>query len=637
MITRPLGQRTIFCLCIVLIGTATAVGQDLDRRAAPDFFSALACRQSSIFGGQQNSAAIISNAPGVENILNLIKLGFDPRVPPMLRSIRNATFQGRELSNFIDLHSPTARFYWSPTDDFLAWSGYQLVSFPSEGIRSGVARFEPANWNLDIRPLFVSPYDSMPEHIVLKARYVGMGSERRVIEFNLETRTFSLGDVYVSPEIPLSGNVDLALSSSGRFARFLGDRLRNKHVEVLNSITGKWEAFSEIEFPEESTLLLFRDSPFDGASEAVILRKRADDVDEVTLVRQSASGSNVIASGKFRYVHVSPDRTQVFGVTDYDGQFHRIFDGSNLPELEFWLSNLEQYSGVEKFYVLSGGQFAFVKLGDGIQGSRVLILERRNNKIEEAFSVCSSGSHVGRILTSDEAHLFIPRSESTSDRKLIVYLHGGPFSYVGQDGSWLIDLLASNGNPVLALNYKGSSNRSLNIVDGEDLRETLAFEVERSVIFASQELREVPSIVIVADSFGALVGYSAILSNRISAEGMIVISSVAKSNNIRDAIERLRGQTKVNYLATAEVQTREVLNPARLAEQMGRFPWLVIHGETDQQVPLVDANTLVERYNAAMPTNRAEFVVVQGMGHTPSTKEHYETIIENISKFVHER
>jgi pimeloyl-ACP methyl ester carboxylesterase len=613
--------KLIVCFALALMSASARAQQPAVD--ATKFYSALSCRLSKISGGQRNTAAIFERTRDLVNPLRLIRINTGVSDTQLeVITPRNTILIGY-------LGSVEDRFYWTPDDDLAIWSGNVSQRLLAKDIRPTPSpRFE-VTFAGGASLLFQrdSNPDVIPEHIRTTARIVGNLSDREPLQFELATR-----DISFLP-VPVGLNSAVAWTENDEFVRLGPDYgTSRKYLDVFEPATSEWIPFTRTALPHDTKLVLVRNNRT-GIGLEVAIRWRDQGLDKIGIVTSGAREPRVIASDKhISEVLTSPERSRIYGFVDLFGRFRRIGTEGQRAGVAFWLSHLEKRQGLEQAYFLNDARFALVKAGNAVAGSEVQLLERRGDSVVVREVFCAGGSNVARVAESENSVLFVPKE--MNGNKLIVYLHDGPFARVDKRGNWLIDLLLSSGNPVLAVNYTGSVGREPAANDRTSRVETFSNDVARAVAFGQREAGSGErSVVLVGHGFGSLVGFSALTSKMIQPAGFISVSGLVRYERLSSsAIQSSETPTFSDYGRIAR-ETRAVLDPAKIREAHPQLDFLFVHGDKDDRSPHSDIAEFAPRL-ATTGAGRSALDVVREMDHSPYRRADYDQILKAVSDFL---
>ena len=373
-------SRTICIAFAVLAGAAVAVS------AAQQEKPHSSCRSSEIYGGQHDTGAVIDMTPGNPNPLRFFRLNKNRPGIDVISPLDSSFLADYAKERPWPYHPDRLpfHFYWSSSDDFLAWVDHRIWLWRSETLFAGVRpRFE--NVQHSLTGYFYSLDDVVPEHIGDIARLPGHDPRRYLLEFNLRSRIFQ--QLPISTRLPTAG---LAWTSNDNFLRVRPQFVdANRFLDIFDPKSGQWTEFSPQRLPLDAKLLMFRLSPRDKKPEALIAWRDRANVDYIGSVTQGASAPKVLDSGQFEHIHVSPDRTQLLGVTERSGRFHRLKGEPYTPRVSFWLDRFETTKGLEKFYLQENATYAFVKINDPIAGTEIAVWQREGDQVEPIGTICS--------------------------------------------------------------------------------------------------------------------------------------------------------------------------------------------------------------------------------------------------------
>jgi len=334
-------------------------------------------------------------------------------------------------------------------------------------------------------------------------------------------------------------------------------------------------------------------------------------------------------------VLLARDFSHLYGYQDYASHFHAI-PNARLPEREeFWVRQLETMDIVQDFQLLSDSRYAVIQGVFGNRGPDITVLERVGQRTRIVSKLCQTRSPVSRIIPGPNSFLFLPQKKVGN--KLVVALHGDPFEFTGREGSWLIDALLAEGTPVLAVNYFGSPDRSLEMKPDQDQAETYGADVGGAVAFARAALGSNPKTVFVVDGFGALVGFSAILSQRAAPDGVLVLSGLMSGSAAFEEFGTTNGSPYETYMRRVERQFDRVVDAGKIVDAKPDIRVVLVHGRTDYRRPPEDVQEFAARFNASRPKVPATVVVIDDIvddrpGH--ATRKEYETELDTIHTFL---
>jgi len=621
---KPITVFLTLCLIVGMIGSAAAQNSNAASRN-DEFFSGLACRYALISGSQHNAGAILRYVQQDQDPLSFFRIKQDRTRGS---SIETLTPSGQNFIRNLQRNGWTewTKLYWSRNDDFVMWYGPKVWWIDGNAMRSSAeVQFSRMLAEHRFSMIEARNDDVIPEHFEGTARHIGSFLSD-LMEF--DPRSAKISEVGISP-----GHSALGWTARNDFVRLNTDPKPNEHrLEIFNPKNRSWDAFSPFIFPRNAQLLLVRDTS-GGLPEAMVAWHDQNSVGWIGIISRGSSAPAIVATGDAASVLLSPDRAVIYGYNDSLGHFHRIASERHSDRVVFWLSKLETMGHIEQFYLLDDAKYAFVKGTLSGYGPQAAILERKGAQVSVLQSLCQTNASVSRVVSGPRSSLFIP--EKLSGHKLVVYLHGGPFAFIGPDGSWLVDLLVASGSPVLAVNYTGSVDRLPDVKPDQDLAETYGTEIERAIGFARESLGSNDrKVVFVADSFGSLVGFSAILTHHAAPDGFFILSGLTEARRIFKDYGPDLDPAFQNYMTRAGRQIGQVMDVARLVDADRSMQLVFVHGERDDRAPLRDVWHFMTEVNGQRPIIPAKISVIEGMEHTPITKKHYETIIDSIQRFL---
>jgi dienelactone hydrolase len=254
------------------------------------------------------------------------------------------------------------------------------------------------------------------------------------------------------------------------------------------------------------------------------------------------------------------------------------------------------------------GARALVRVDSDVSAPRYYLFEAANKKLRELGSArpwlnpeLMAATEVFTVKTKDglslESFLTLPLTASKSKpAPLILVPHGGPF---GIRDSWVFDeqsqVLASRGYAVLKVNFRGSGGYGDSFVKagykewGQAMQRDLSEAVDQVL---KREDIDAQRVAVFGASYG---GYAALMAGATEADRYKAIVSYVGVTDLelmftRGDIEDSR--YGVSFLKRALGQNElEKYSPVNLAAQI-QAPVMLIHGKTDQRVPIVHAERM---------------------------------------------
>ena len=204
-----------------------------------------------------------------------------------------------------------------------------------------------------------------------------------------------------------------------------------------------------------------------------------------------------------------------------------------------------------------------------------------------------------------EGILTMPNGTDETNLPMILLPHGGPIDV--QD-TWFYDpyaqFLASRGYLVLQVNYRGSSGRGEDFMEGAYLKwgtrvqEDLIDGVKWAI---GQSYADPKRICVFGGSFG---GYSAMMTT-IRAPGMFKcavgyagIYDLAMMYDKGDIQERKSGRSYLHRVIGKNTADLDANSPDKLADKID-VPVLLVHGEDDKRAPFAQAEAMRAALDAA--------------------------------------
>jgi acetyl esterase/lipase len=231
-----------------------------------------------------------------------------------------------------------------------------------------------------------------------------------------------------------------------------------------------------------------------------------------------------------------------------------------------------------------------------------------------------------------DAILFVPRN-AAKDR-LIVYCHKGLGYSVGDDGDWVTDIFLLGGAPTVALNYAGSRNRALP-APAERLETVFTSEVLDSIRFSHAALGGGPArkIVLASDGMGSLVVYSALLSARLGAAGVVLHAPVVEPESLMQFWMPSLTAAETRVLRAMARQFTPRINPYYIVGSAIGTPFLYVHGR-GFRVQDREIRDFLSVYNRIAVSRPAELAVFDHIGDYPRYYDEYNAIAAAVHTFL---
>ena len=580
------------------------------------YFRALECRQNEISLGANRSGAIASDLFDGKGILRVIQIERSgSNEPPKV-----AVSQPLRFRRSIDV----ARLSWTRSDDLLI---HQPGSVAFTNVRKLSATAPPRLTSVSISDLTTLSFDNDIAPTQVERSLMIADGGRELFEFNV-------GAASVRP-------TGIAVGSSA-FVRDGGDLLGRYHaapdkgfvLELYRKKSKAWRKLHVPTLPSAAQLVLLRAYGRRRVEVAFHVPGYGTIPDRILLWREGAKAFQTIASGEIARLAISPSRNDIFGYFRATDEFVPIADQRRSPEVEFWLKQFAKMDGLIDFGFLDNGRVSVVKSHDGLHAAKIAVLAENDLKTtRELYSDCANVDRGVREAVGDGLN-YLLKPPPGDHKNLVVYLHGGPVNFIGRDGSWLSDVLTLNGHPVVAVNYTGSISNWLAADERRSLVDVFGNDVANGVAYAERELgSKYPRPIIVANSFGSLVGLAAIASGRIHPSLFLDTDGVVRPVALLRGNGELPPQAYLGrYLARIVRDLGRALEPANVLLRAPDTRFVFLHGELDVTAPRADVDRFVAQFNALHPKHPAHVSIMPGMFHGAWRKGEYEFVFRGMIK-----
>lgn len=616
-------KRRVLIGLLISSGVAAcgdAAAADTSEPVVPEgYLRALACRENEILVGANQSGAIVLDAHdqiGALRIVQVVRSGSS--ASPKVVVSQTFGIQGSMWAT---------RLFWTQNDDLLVWRpgsiGFVNVRKLSENASPALAWVPLRDY-----PIIFFGNDTTPSQIEKALMIAGWGGDRQLLEFQV-------GATSVRPTGIAVGNSSAFVWDGGDLLARYGATTDGGFVlEVYRRKLHAWRKLHLPALPSTAHLLLIRTSGRDRIEVAFSVPGYGATADRLVLWREGASALRTIASGEIARIAVSPSLRDIFGYFRATGRFVPIADRRRPPEIEFWLRKFANTDGLIDFGFLDRGRVAMVKSHDGLHAAKVAVVAQEKRKTtRELYAACADVDRGVRRAASDGRN-YVLEPLSRERKNLVVYLHGGPVNFIGSDGSWLTDVLTLSGHPVVVVNYTGSIGNWLAADEQLNLAEIFGGEVAAGIALAERRLgSKYPRPIIVANSFGSLVGLAAVASGRVRPSLFLGVDGVVAPVTVLEGRdERLSYAYLERYIARVGRDIGRTLEPANILRRAPDTRFVFIHGELDSTAPRADVERFVSQFNALHPKHPARASIVPGMFHGPSRKAHYDFVSHAIVK-----
>lgn len=235
-------------------------------------------------------------------------------------------------------------------------------------------------------------------------------------------------------------------------------------------------------------------------------------------------------------------------------------------------------------------------------------------------------------------YLTLPSQKSKSSFPLIVLPHGGPHSRDYWLYDWETQLFANRGYAVLQINFRGSSGYGESFqAKGygkwgaeiqDDITDATNFVLKRDDIDPER-------VCIYGSSFG---GYAALMGGIrepelykcvIGSMGVYDLPLMKEKGNIAKFL--INGQAYLNYSVGTEEEDLRSRSPSYNAEKL-KANLMLIHGAKDSQVPIEQAESLMEALDEVGKTY--EWLKIANEGHGFNEIENRNKVYVKILSFL---
>ena len=305
------------------------------------------------------------------------------------------------------------------------------------------------------------------------------------------------------------------------------------------------------------------------------------------------------------------------------GRFSTVWE-STLDENVFVIRS---YSDLEppSFRVLDVGRHSMLSLGSAYPDRDL-----------STFAPMRSISYPARDGTPIPAYLSTPPGKS-ADLPLIVMPHGGPIARDSWDYDFLREFLVSRGYAVLQMNFRGSSGYGDDwfFAAHQDWGGLTYDDVVDGAKWAvQQKIADPRRVCIVGWSFG---GYLALLGAQRNADLFRCSVDIAGVSDLGLLIDEGH-----NWLSSESIKIQIGTDPAKLKLNSPRMhaaefevPLLMLHGDSDAQVPLEQSEHMHSALKRAGKPHR--FVAVPDADHPFSAEKHRVILLREIEAFLAEQ
>ncbi len=589
----------VFALCLAA-GASSPVHGALAHDLVSDLMADVACRENDIVAGPNSVFGIRTGGLSGDRRFLL----YDAALPPA---------NGSPIANI--QYGTTERPYWTLRGDLVFYNGVFDWLKADRIARRDFSPFAetPFPQMRSFLPITTFGGDLNPLLVKDSIAVAGSGPERTVLNF------FPPTGAVARTAIDVGFQSTFAWDGQRLYMRVRQQPDGGQIAEQYDPGSVSWKPFAAL--PRDSRLVFLRDAR-GGPELGVLVSAEQGAPDRILLLH--GRDARTMGVGQFSHVVPAPDRSSIYGTLDRDGLFHAIPDPGRWRGGD-WPLRLSGRRGVIDIGVLGRGTrtYALVKSESATEAPRIDVLAPRGVlDTRTLFSLCAGVRRgVGGVASDGNDVLFTPSEPRRN--ALVVYLHGGPFDYIGEGGHWLTDAFNLAGYPIVAVNYTGSDGIALRADEQRSLVSLYGSEVSAAVAFAQEKLRgRRRPLIFVADSFGSLVGLSAIASGSARPAEFIVLDGVVDALDLDPSGHELTG-SRPGHAAYLQRAVRDLafrLKPDALFSSARNARYVFVHGEKDDVAPLDRVRQFIAAYNALRPIAPARLTIVPGMYHEPDNE-----------------
>ncbi len=235
--------------------------------------------------------------------------------------------------------------------------------------------------------------------------------------------------------------------------------------------------------------------------------------------------------------------------------------------------------------------------------------------------------------------LYVYEPASPGPHPVLISLHGGPESQFrpGFD-PWIQFLVNELGFAVIAPNVRGSAGygKSYMALDNAMLREDAVKDVGALIIWVGlQSGFDAKHVVVAGRSYGGYLALATLVNYSDRLRGGVDFSGIGDFVSFLTHTARYRqNQRRAEYGDERDPDTRAFLrriSPLTNADRITR-PLLVVHGKNDPQVPLSEAEQIVNRLRAK--GGEVWYLLAADEGHGFRKKQNRDAYYQTFAQFL---
>lgn len=521
-----------------------------------------------------------------------------------------------------------ARIYWSKTNGLITLQPGRFVSTQFDG--TGALKPALQASLRSFAPIVVYDADSYSSQIDHRLILAGSGSERNLLAFNPNSNKVTKLPIVV-------GNLPFVWDGGALFGRVRNEsRAKGHWLEVFEWSTEKWRSLAVPEVSADTQLLVLRRLSSGKLEIIVFVPGYGERQDRIATWQENHAVFQTVVEDSMSQIMVSNSRGAIYGYIDMLGRYHYVHDWPVPAWQVTWLDRFSKLSGPISFDFINAGNAALIKSHDGRHAPSIRIFATVHGQPTQLYSSCENIDRgVNRVVRSATDYLFIPEKPK---KQLVIYLHGGPINRIEADGSWLSDIFTLKGYPVLAVNYTGSIGNYLQKEERRNIADVFGEEIAKGKIFAERYLgQKFARPIVVADSFGSLVGLSAIATRHIHPSLFVDISAVVVPETVLAGKKPPTSRYLHTFFTKVVSDLHGKLSARNLISSSPRTQYLFLHGEDDMTTPGSDVRNFVEQINVICKVRCAKFELVPEMFHVPEAPEQFRIMQTGMSLALSKR
>ncbi|MDO6774484.1 prolyl oligopeptidase family serine peptidase [Shewanella sp. 3_MG-2023] len=326
------------------------------------------------------------------------------------------------------------------------------------------------------------------------------------------------------------------------------------------------------------------------------------------------------------------DNEYHFWDQDYQKLIKRL--KSALPDTQNYLT---QFSKNERRYIVfatSPTQPGLYLYGDRDANRLEVIATKYSQLTPDVLVQPQAMSYTARDGLEIPSYLTLPKGREAKNLPTIIFPHGGPNSYVGEEFDYWAQFFANRGYAVLQMNFRGSAGYGLKFTTAghKNWGKEMQTDVEDGTRYLiDQGVADPNNICIVGASYG---GYAAMMAAAKTPELYQCVISFAGVADVEDLV-------KLSRFYTSHEMTKKVLgddyddlyerSPIYHADKIN-VPILLIHGDNDKVVQVSQSRDMYRKLTSL--DKQVEYVEIDNANHNLSNNQHRLMTFKAIDKFL---